>query len=216
MIVRSFTFSPFAENTYVLYDASRECVIIDPGCYDLAEKQELSRFISAHHLTPVRLINTHCHIDHVFGVPYVTREYHLPLEIHRGEEVVLRFAQQAGLMYGTPVETMPEPGGFLDESDLVTFGNTALEVLFTPGHSPASICFYDRAGKQLISGDVLFRESIGRTDLPGGDYDTLMRSIFDKLLTLDDDVVVYPGHMESTTIGYERRHNPFILEWQRR
>jgi len=117
------------------------------------------------------------------------------------------------MMFGTPVEPMPEPGTFIEEGDIITFGNTKLEVLLTPGHSPASICFYHRESKQLISGDVLFKGSIGRTDLPGGDYETLMRSIFSKLLELDDDVKVFPGHMESTTIGEERRTNPFIHEW---
>jgi glyoxylase-like metal-dependent hydrolase (beta-lactamase superfamily II) len=116
-------------------------------------------------------------------------------------------------MYGTPAEQMPEPGGFLEEGDLVKFGNTELEIYFTPGHSPASICFYNREASQLISGDVLFKGSIGRTDLPGGDHATLMKSIFDKLMQLDDEVIVYPGHMDATTIGDERKRNPFLHEW---
>jgi glyoxylase-like metal-dependent hydrolase (beta-lactamase superfamily II) len=165
------------------------------------------------YLRNMKVINTHCHIDHVFGIPFITKRYGLKLEIHQGEVIVLNFAQQAGMMYGTPVENMPEPGAFLNEGDTVSFGNTSLEILFTPGHSPASVCFYDNTGKQLISGDVLFNGSIGRTDLPGGDYETLMQSIFKKLLVLDDDVIVYPGHMESTTIGDERARNPFIHEW---
>jgi glyoxylase-like metal-dependent hydrolase (beta-lactamase superfamily II) len=213
MKIHSFTFSPFAENTYVLYDDTGECVIIDPGCYGRAEEKQLTDFISSQKLKPVRLINTHCHIDHVFGIPFVTRHYGLKLEIHKGEVIVLQFAPQSGMMFGTPVEPMPEPGAFIEEGDVITFGNTKLEVLLTPGHSPASICFYNREGKQLISGDVLFKGSIGRTDLPGGDYEALMNSIFTKLLDLDDDVKVYPGHMEPTTIGEERRTNPFIHEW---
>jgi glyoxylase-like metal-dependent hydrolase (beta-lactamase superfamily II) len=127
--------------------------------------------------------------------------------------VVLQFLDQSAMMFGTPVDPIPKPGGFIEEGDTLTFGSTTLEVLFTPGHSPASICFYERTGKQLISGDVLFKGSIGRTDLPGGDYETLMTSIFDKLMTLDDDVKVYPGHMDPTTIGEERGRNPFIHEW---
>ncbi|HLF63767.1 MAG TPA: MBL fold metallo-hydrolase [Saprospiraceae bacterium] len=212
MNIHSFTFNPFAENTYILYDDSRECVIVDPGCYGRAEEKQLADFISAQKLKPVRLINTHCHIDHVFGIPFVSRHYGLTLEIHRGELIVLQFAPQSGMMFGTPVEPMPEPVAFIEEGDVIAFGNTKLEVLFTPGHSPASICFYDKEGKQLISGDVLFKGSIGRTDLPGGDYETLMKSIFTKLMILDDEVKVYPGHMESTTIGEERKRNPFILE----
>jgi len=215
MKIQSFTFNPFSENTYVLYDDTRECVIIDPGCYSPAEEEQLTDFISSKNLKPVRLINTHCHIDHVMGVPFVTSKYGLSLEMHEGELTVLRFADQSAMMFGTPVGPIPEPGGFIREGDSLTFGNTTLDVLFTPGHSPASICFYESKGKQLISGDVLFKGSIGRTDLPGGDYETLMTSIFDKLMTLDDDVNVYPGHMDSTTIGEERKHNPFILEWQR-
>lgn len=214
MQVQSFIFNPFAENTYVLYDDTRECIIIDPGCFDRNEESQLSGFIRKNELKPVRLINTHCHIDHVFGIPFVMKEYDLQLEIHKGELPVLRFAPQSGMMFGTPVDPMPEPGGFIEEGDTISFGNTKLEVLFTPGHSPASICFFDPKSAQLISGDVLFKDSIGRTDLPGGDYKTLMNSIFNKLMVLDDKVRVYPGHMDSTTIGAERRQNPFILEWQ--
>lgn len=213
MNVKAFTFSPFAENTYVLYDDTGECAIVDPGCYGPAEEKQLTDFIETKKLTPVRLINTHCHIDHIFGIPFVSKKYGLSLEIHQGEVVVLKFADQMGVMYGTPVDKMPEPGRFLNEGDVVKFGNTELEIFFTPGHSPASICFYHRKSQQLISGDVLFKDSIGRTDLPGGDYETLMHSIFSRLLVLDDDVKVYAGHMESTTIGDERRRNPFIHEY---
>jgi len=213
MHIQSFTFNPFAENTYILYDETHECVIVDPGCYGTVEEKQLADFIASENLKPVRLINTHCHIDHILGVPFVTSRYGISLEIHKGELVVLNYAGQSGLMFGTPIGKLPEPGGFLQEGDKVTFGNTTLDVFFTPGHSPASICFYDPVGKQLLSGDVLFKGSIGRTDLPGGDYETLMHSIFDVLMPLDDEVVVCAGHMEPTTIGDERRHNPFIHEW---
>ena len=214
MKLQSFTCNPYAENTYILYDETRECVLVDPGCYTEAEQEMLAGFISAEKLTPVRVINTHCHLDHVFGLPFILRTYGLRPEIHRGEQIVLDYTEQVGKMYGTPTEPMPAPGGYLEEGDLVRFGNTVLEILFTPGHSPASICFFNRTGGQLISGDVLFRGSIGRTDLPGGDYDTLMHSIFEKLMPLEDHIRVYPGHMEETTIGEERRTNPFLLEWQ--
>lgn len=216
MLIHIFTFNAFAENTYVLYDETRECAIVDPGCYDKDEQEALAGFIRTENLTPVRLINTHCHIDHVLGIPFICETYGLQPEIHKGELPVLQYAEQIGLMYGTPVEHMPAPGKFLDEGDIVHFGNTQLEIFYTPGHSPASICFYHRGSKQLISGDVLFKESIGRTDLPGGDYETLMQSIFNKLMILDDDVKVYPGHMDSTEIGTERRWNPFLQEWLRR
>ncbi len=213
MKIQSFTFNPFSENTYVLYDDSGECAIVDPGCYGPVEEQELADFITSENLKPMRLINTHCHIDHVMGVPFVSSQYGLALEMHEGELPVLRFTDQSAMMFGTPVAPMPEPDRFIREGDIISFGNTKLEVFFTPGHSPASICFYERKHKQLISGDVLFKGSIGRTDLPGGNYETLMNSIFNKLLVLDDEVKVFPGHMEETTIGEERRSNPFILEW---
>jgi glyoxylase-like metal-dependent hydrolase (beta-lactamase superfamily II) len=215
MKIRSFTFNPFAENTYVLYDETGECAIVDPGCYDPDEKEALTACISEEGLKPVRLILTHCHIDHILGLPFIAETYGVQAEMHKGELQVLKYAQQMGMMYGTPVDRMPDPGPFLDDGDVVTFGNTSLEILFTPGHSPASICLFERTTKQLISGDVLFRDSIGRTDLPGGNYETLLKSIFSKLMILDDDVRVYPGHMETTTIGTERQWNPFLKDWIR-
>ena len=212
MQVKRFEFNPFAENTYVLYDDSGECVIVDPGCYSNAEEQQLRLFIAESNLTPVRLINTHCHIDHVLGINFVRHEYDLELEIHEGEQVVLASNEKIGQMYGIPIDPIDLATKFLNEGDTILFGNTRLEISFTPGHSPASICFYDIPGKQLIAGDVLFQGSIGRTDLPGGDFDTLMKSIMEKLMSLPDDVVVFPGHGPATTIGAERRSNPFILQ----
>lgn len=210
MKVTCLTFNEFAENTYILHDDTGECVIVDPGCNSPAEEVELDSAIDKLSLKPVRLINTHCHIDHVFGINYVRQKYELQLEIHEGEQALLGYAQQIGQMYGMPVEPIAPAEKFLTEDDIVEFGETHLEILFTPGHSPASICFLDRAGKQVIAGDVLFQGSIGRTDLPGGDYDTLIGSIVDKLLVLDDDVIVFPGHGPSTTIGFERAMNPFL------
>ena len=211
MHVQMLTFNDFQENTYVLWDDTKECVLIDPGCYRQNEKDSLSRFITKNDLTPVRLLNTHCHIDHVLGVHFVEKEYGLKMETHRGELPVLRFVPQMGAMYGVPVEPISEPTKFLDEGDVVQFGSTQLSVLFTPGHSPASICFFHSETGQLIAGDVLFQGSIGRTDLPGGDFDTLISSITTKLLDLGDHVVVYPGHGPSTTIGQEKRTNPFLI-----
>jgi hydroxyacylglutathione hydrolase len=210
MYIKTFTFNPFTENTYVLWDDTRECVIVDPGCCTHAEEHELEAFVSEKQLTPARLINTHCHIDHVLGVGFVQDKYGLQMEIHRGELPVLRFVPQMGQMYGMFVEPVETAKTFLDEDTPVTFGTTSLEVLLTPGHSPAGVCLYDQAGAHLIAGDVLFRESIGRTDLPGGDYDTLIGSIRDKIFPLGDSVTVYPGHGPQTTIGYERQNNPFL------
>ncbi len=207
-----FTFNPFQENTYLLYDESKEAVVIDPGCYDQAERDVLVDFINKNELKPVRLLNTHCHIDHVLGNRFIAEKYDLELEMHEGEVPVLEAVQQYGLMMGITVDPSPPAGKFLNEGDLITFGNSSLEICFTPGHSPASICFYSKEDELIIAGDTLFEGSIGRTDLPGGNYETLMKSIFDKLLTLGDSMRVYPGHGNMSTIGKERQYNPFILQ----
>lgn len=210
MEIAIFTFNPFAENTYVLYDGTKDCVIIDPGCSNEAEQIELSNFIQQQELTPVHLINTHCHIDHVLGNKYVSEKYNLPLSSHEGEKVVLAMQPQVSQMYGIPYDPSPEITVTLSEGDEVVFGRSSLKVLYTPGHSPASISLYNEATLQLIAGDVLFDGSIGRTDLPGGDYNTLISSIKNKFLPLDDKVIVYSGHGEVTSIGKERRSNPFL------
>ncbi|NNE26202.1 MAG: MBL fold metallo-hydrolase [Saprospiraceae bacterium] len=212
MQVKYFTFNDFQENTYVLYDDTKECVIIDPGCNTEAERQELVDYIESAGLKPVKLVNTHCHIDHVLGNDFVARKYHLSLEAHEGESVVLSNMQSVANMYGIPYTPSPPIEVHLDESKVLKFGNTELQILFTPGHSPASISFFHASSEQLIAGDVLFRGSIGRTDLPGGDFDTLIASIKDKFYSLGDDVHVYCGHGPTTTIGMERRTNPFLIE----
>ncbi|MCH2021510.1 MAG: MBL fold metallo-hydrolase [Saprospiraceae bacterium] len=214
--VHYFAFNPFSENTYIIYDESNECVILDPGCYTEAERQTLSNYINDNNLKPVRLINTHCHIDHVLGNYYVAEKYQLSLEIHEGEIPVLESVEMVAQMYGIPQVKKspdPDPEKFISEGDLIEFGNTKLEALFTPGHSPASISFYCEEDNFLIGGDVLFQGSIGRTDLPGGNFDTLMKSITDKFMSLPDNVVVYSGHGNPTTIGVERKTNQFILNY---
>lgn len=210
MQVKVFTFNDFYENTYVLYDDTRECVIIDPGCNTYEEKQELRTFIEQKHLTPVKLINTHCHIDHILGNHFVSTQWNLPLSAHKGELPVLASGAQIAHLYNIYYEPSPEIAEFIDHQDIITFGNTTLKALYTPGHSPASLSFYCAASGVLIAGDVLFRESIGRTDLPGGEYDTLIDSIRRELFTLPEDTLVYPGHGPSTTIKYEKHHNPFL------
>lgn len=212
--VHCFTFNAFQENTYIIYDDTGDCLLIDPGCFDERERRRLRAFVSERGLRPVRLLNTHCHIDHVFGNAFVAKEYGLGLEIHAGELPVLYAFPEVARMYGiAPIQPSPEPVAFLKENTVLEFGNTRLELLFAPGHSPASLCFYDRAGGYVVAGDVLFEGSIGRTDLPGGNYKTLMNSIVNQLLPLPDDTVVYAGHGDPTTIGRERIANPFIAEW---
>ena len=210
--VKSFTFNPYQENTYLLFDEEKRCLIIDPGCYTETEQTELTNFIHQHGLQPIYLLNTHGHIDHMLGNKYVKDTYRIPFLTHELVIPELEATQAYGSMFGLSAAPSPNPDILLKEGDEVILGNETLKVLFTPGHSAGHISFYHESSKQMFSGDVLFQGSIGRTDLPGGDYPTLMDTIFDKFLTLKDDVVVYPGHGPSTTIGKERRSNPFILQ----
>ena len=206
-----FEFNPMAENTYVLYDETGECAIFDPGCYTSAERSALKNFIDRNQLRPARLINTHCHLDHVFGNRFVAETWDLELEIHRGELPVLERYLTAAQMYGLPLaESSPAPGAFLEAGTTLTFGSTSLEILFTPGHSPASISFYCPGAGFVLAGDVLFLESIGRYDLPGGDLPVLLQSIRSQLFTLPDETLVYPGHGPATTVRHEKEYNPFL------
>lgn len=210
--VRYFTFNPVQENTYVVSNEKGDALIIDPGCYFSAEQDTLKNFLSNENLQPVQLLNTHCHLDHVFGNKWVAKTYGLELFIHPDEEKMLQLAPASGLMYGLTFDNYNGPLHFLNEGDMVMLGEEKLKVILAPGHSPGSICFYSEEGKFLIGGDVLFRESIGRTDLPGGNHEQLLQNIRTKLFTLPDETVVYPGHGEPTTIGHEKRYNPFLRE----
>ncbi len=205
-----FVFNPFQENTYVLYDETLECVIIDPGCSTPEEEHKLKRFIAEKHLKPVKLINTHCHIDHIMGNRFVKDTYQTPIFMHRDEQPVLDAAVQYGSMMGLQMAPPPPADHFLEPGTTIGFGNTSFQILYTPGHSPASVSFYNAQGGYVIAGDVLFQGSIGRTDLPGGDFDTLEDSIKTQLYVLPDDTVVYCGHGPQTTIGTEKRNNPFV------
>jgi len=208
--IKQFTFNPVRENTYILFDETDECAIIDPGMYDAAEQNEVVNFIKEQGLKPVLLLNTHCHYDHVFGNKFVYDQWGLKPQFHKGELYVLQaipgYVPQMGLHY----ELSPEPEVFLPESGKVSFGNSQLELIFAPGHSPAHLCFYAAGDNFLIGGDVLFYTSIGRTDLPGGNHSQLINSIKNNLFILPDDCRVYPGHGPSTTIGFEKKHNPFL------
>lgn len=209
MTVQSFTFNPFQENTYVIYDETQEAAIIDPGCYDPAEQRVLDQFVTQHNLTIKYLLNTHCHIDHVLGNAHVLAKYTVPFLIHKKEEALLRAVKTYSSNYGFQQYHEALPSGYLAEGDKINFGKTELEVIFLPGHSPGHIGFYHRTDKIILSGDVLFEGSIGRTDLPGGDFSTLIDSIHKKLFTLPDEVIVYSGHGSSTTLGEEKNTNPF-------
>lgn len=210
LTVKIFTFNPVAENTYIIFNEEKETVIIDPGCYFVEEKQKVKNFIESNGLQPVQLLNTHCHLDHVFGNKWVYENYGLELFLHPNEEQVLKFAPQSAQMWGLSFENYEGPLHFLENNDLVKLGDNELKVLLAPGHSPGSICFYNENQKFVIGGDVLFKDSIGRTDLPGGNHAALIESIEQQLFVLPDDVIVYPGHGEQTAIGYEKKHNPFF------
>lgn len=208
--INTFTYNGFQENTYVLTDETNEAVIIDPGCYSTTEQTELYNFIKNNNLNPVKLLNTHCHIDHILGNNFVATKFGVELYIHQLDLPTLHATTEYGHLYGFTVDKSPEPAHFLKDGDVVKFGNSTLEVIFTPGHAPGHVVFVNHEQRFVINGDVLFRGSIGRTDLPGGNHQTLIDSIKTKLFTLPDDFVVHTGHGPTTTIGYEKKYNPFL------
>jgi hydroxyacylglutathione hydrolase len=208
--IKSFTFSPIQENTYILYNEFNDCIIIDPGTYFDNEKEELSNYIEKSGLKPKILLNTHCHLDHVFGNKFVAEKYGLGLQLHKEEKAVLQFAPTSGLMYEMPFDNYTGELFFIEERDIIKLGDDELKVILTPGHSPGSLSFYCKKDGFVISGDALFYRSIGRTDLPMGHHETLIESIRNNLFTLPDETIVYSGHGKPTTIGDEKSHNPFL------
>lgn len=210
--IKTFPVNMVEENTYVVFDESREAVIIDCGALFKDEQEEIGTFISDNGLRVVRLLNTHGHFDHVFGCQWASETYNVLPELHTKEkqlylsaaEDMVRFLRRRLAL------DLPPIGRCLNDGDIVNFGNHHFEIIFTPGHTPGGISLYCSAEKVLFSGDSLFRGSIGRCDLPGGDLDTLIDSIKSRLLTLPDDTIVYPGHGSSTTIGFERMQNPYL------
>ncbi len=208
--IKSFVFSPIQENTYLLYNEFKQAVIIDPGCYFPEEKDVLKAFITQSDLQPKMLLNTHCHLDHVFGNKFVAETYGLTLQLHEKEKRMLDLAPASGLIYNMPFDNYQGQFIYLKEGDAVFLGDDELTVIEAPGHSPGHICFYCSKQNFIISGDVLFNRSIGRTDLPGGNQDLLLKNIREKLFVLPDQTVVYSGHGPVTTIGEEKRENPFL------
>lgn len=208
--IQSFTFNPFQENTYIAYDETNECIIVDPGCYDENENTVLKNFISQNNLNPVALINTHCHLDHIFGNKFVADTYNLSPQMHKLDLPMLEYAPLAANKYGVHLNELPVVGTFLEEDDIIEFGSSKFEILFTPGHAPGHICLVNKEENITLSADVLFHLSIGRTDLPLADHKTLLNSIKNKLYTLNDAMVVYPGHGPKTSIGFEKANNPFL------
>ncbi len=208
--VKAFTFSPIQENTYLLYNEKGNALIIDPGCYFEKERDELSSFLHQNNLKLQLLLNTHCHLDHVFGNKWIHETFGLLLHIHPNEKQVLDFAPASGLMWNMPFDNYNAELKYMKEGEEIFLDDDGLKILFAPGHSPGHVCFYCEEQGFVIGGDVLFRQSIGRTDLPGGDFETLIRSIKTQLFTLPDDTIVYSGHGPATTIGYEKKNNPFL------
>jgi glyoxylase-like metal-dependent hydrolase (beta-lactamase superfamily II) len=208
--IKSFVFSPIQENTYLIYNEFNDCIIIDPGCYFPHEKDELAAFITQSGLKPQMLLNTHCHLDHVFGNKFVAEKYKLTLQLHEKEKLLLDYAPTSGLMYDLPFDNYAGPYIYLKEGDTVKLSEDELKVVEAPGHSPGHICFYCEKQHFIISGDVLFNRSIGRTDLPGGNHQILIKNIKEKLFVLPEQTIVYSGHGPETNIGDEMKYNPFL------
>lgn len=210
MTIKNFVFNPFQVNTFILSDETGECVIIDAACYASQEEQILENYITGQKLKPVLLLNTHCHIDHILGNRFVKERYGIDTAASEHDAFLLDSAGDFARNYGFEIEDVPALDRTVGESDTVQFGNSRLDILHVPGHSPGSLVFHSNIDKFIIAGDVLFRRGIGRSDLPGGNHKLLIQSIKNKLFTLHDSTVVYPGHGEKTTIGEEKRENPFF------
>jgi glyoxylase-like metal-dependent hydrolase (beta-lactamase superfamily II) len=208
--IKRFEFNPFRENTYVISDDTGECLIMDPGCQEPEEQDLLLAYFEENDLKPVKIVNTHCHIDHILGTAFLHDQLKLPFLIHPLEKPLLTASIAQGEFFGLEVQTPPEPTDYLNEGDTVTFGKSMFEVIHIPGHSPGGIVLLNKEQQCMFTGDVLFQGSIGRTDLPGGDYDSLVNSIRQKLLLLDPEIRVFPGHGPDTTIGIENQSNPFF------
>lgn len=208
--IKSFTFNPFEENTYIVYDNEGEAVLIDPGCHTTAERNELEDFIVSEGLKVRHLLNTHCHIDHVLGNAWAKKRFEIPLWIHENEIAVLKSVEIYAPNYGFHSFEAAEADHYLQEGQEFKVGQESLKVIFVPGHAPGHVVFYHRESNQCIAGDTLFRGSIGRTDLPGGNHSLLLEKIKSQLFSLPEETVIYPGHGPETTIGFEKLHNPFV------
>jgi len=208
--VKKFVFNDFQENTFVLHDESGEGLIIDPGCNSTDETEELISYISDQGIKPVKVINTHAHIDHVLGVNSLVSHFSIPFLLHRLELPLIERSVEQAVMFGLDFQEAPIADAYVEDNEVIALGDSRLQVLHLPGHSPGGLGLYCEAQNFVVVGDVLFAGSIGRTDLPGGDYETLISSIKTRLLSLNDDCLVYSGHGPETNIGRERISNPFL------
>jgi glyoxylase-like metal-dependent hydrolase (beta-lactamase superfamily II) len=210
--VKTFYFNELRECTYVLWDDTNACVVVDPGAESDTERARLREFIDNNRLRPAAMLNTHGHFDHVLANAFLARTYGVKSYIHAGDRALIEKTSEYSGMFGYAVEQPPAAAGFLTEGEPFRVGCSQLQVLHTPGHSKGGVCFYAPADRFVLTGDTLFRGNIGRVDLPGGDFDEIMASLTRKLMALPDDTVVYPGHGLPSTIGEERHSNPYIAE----
>jgi glyoxylase-like metal-dependent hydrolase (beta-lactamase superfamily II) len=209
MKIKKLTFNSFQENTYII-SSNNDCMIIDPGCHDDSEKKILSNYIEKNNLNPTKLINTHCHLDHIFGNKFVSEKYNLKAHMHHKDLPLLENVEKISEHYGVALDIPSKEVDFIKETDIIILGNTSWKVIFTPGHAPGHICLLNEKDKKIIVGDVLFFMSIGRTDLPLCNHSDLIKSIKEKLFVLDNEIEVLPGHGQNTTIGFEKENNPFL------
>ncbi len=209
--IKSFTFNPYQENTYLIFDDSKEAVVIDPGNYEAYENELISKFIDENKLQLKKIILTHCHIDHCLGNKYLNEKYGAELLIPFDERDLYKNVENIATLFGFANYSHLDENEYLKEKDKIEFGNIKLDVLFLPGHSPGHLAFYFKNDNLCFSGDVLFYNSIGRTDLPGGDHDTLINSIKNKLFLLNPNTIIYPGHGQKTILKNEMKDNPFLI-----
>jgi len=208
--IKQFVFNAFSVNTFLIYDDQKNCLLIDPSCNSEKEFQELDAYIQSNQLKLKAILNTHGHMDHLPGVGYFKEKYGVPFYLSQEDEFLIDTALSHAAMFGFQLDQPPHPDKYLKDGDVFEFGNEQIELLKIPGHSPGSIVFYFPEQSILFTGDVLFSGSIGRTDLPGGNYDQLIDGIKTRLLTLDEETLVYPGHGSSSTIAKEKDENPFL------
>ena len=211
MQIKRVVFNPFRENTYLVWDATNEAIVVDAGNMSEAENAMFKELIASLGVKPVMAVNTHGHFDHTQGVKWLKDEYGVKFACSSKDKFLID-ASSGGMVYGLKCNEVPEIDIDLDVDESVKFGDTELRVIKTPGHTPGHVVLFSEAEKVLFTGDTLFRESIGRTDLPGGDYSWIMKSILEEIVPLGDEVVIYPGHEDSSTIGHETLYNPFIVE----
>lgn len=209
--IKTFEFNAFQENSYVLHDETKECLFVDPGCSDDPEREEMRSYIRENGLKPVAMVNTHCHVDHILGCRFIKDLYNIPFYFNKDDELLLIRAKEQGVFFGLTLEEPPKADFFLEDGQKILFGKSTLDIFYVPGHSAGSVALYSSSDSFVITGDALFKGSIGRTDLPGGNYQQLITSIRSKLLVLPRNVLVFPGHGPHTTIGDEYDTNPFLI-----